>query len=133
MVSLRSSTMLGAALSLLACFSSLATAGPVIRSSDLAVKDYHPAPRAWSNLGPAPRDHLIHLTIGLSQSRFHELERHLNEGTGHSQIQMLNESQSFFEQSPTPLTLVTDSISPLRKCTNSSSPPMTPLLQSTTG
>ncbi|KAK5220497.1 hypothetical protein LTR72_007119 [Exophiala xenobiotica] len=79
MAPLQSATMLGAVLSLLACFPSFATAGPVTRSSDLAVKDYHPAPRAWSNLGPAPSDHLIHLTIGLSQSRFHELERHLNE------------------------------------------------------
>ena len=92
MTPLQSSTMLGAALSLLACFWSLAIAGPVTRSSDLAVKDYHPAPRAWSNLGPAPSDHLIHLTIGLSQSRFRELERHLNEGTGNSKIQVFEES-----------------------------------------
>jgi tripeptidyl-peptidase-1 len=84
--------MLGAVLSLLACFSSFATAGPVTRSSDLAVKDYHPAPRPWSNLGPAPSDHLIHLTIGLSQSHFRELERHLNEGMGTSKIQVFHES-----------------------------------------
>ncbi|KAJ9646887.1 hypothetical protein H2204_000579 [Knufia peltigerae] len=74
-----SPTMLTTALSLWACFSQLATAGPIVRRSDLAVKDFHPAPKTWSNLGPAPEDHLIHLKIGLSQSRFSELERHLHE------------------------------------------------------
>jgi hypothetical protein len=71
-----------AALSLLSCFqTSLVAAGPVTRRSDLIVKDYHRAPRGWTNAGPAPAEHLIHLTIGLSQSRFDELERHLYEGT----------------------------------------------------
>ncbi|KIW11375.1 hypothetical protein PV08_10675 [Exophiala spinifera] len=74
------------ALSLWACFSSLATAGPVVRRSDLAIKDYHPAPRAWSNIGPAPEDHLIHLKIGLSQGRFNELERHLHEVSDPSHV-----------------------------------------------
>ncbi|KIX00814.1 uncharacterized protein Z518_09879 [Rhinocladiella mackenziei CBS 650.93] len=69
--------MLAATLPLLA--SSFVAAGPVARRVDLVVKDHHPAPRAWSNLGPAPGEHLIHLTIGLSQSRFSELERHLYE------------------------------------------------------
>lgn len=73
--------MLASALTVWACFSSLATAGPVVRRSDLAIKDYHQAPKAWSNIGPAPEDHLIHLKIGLSQGRFNELERHLHEGT----------------------------------------------------
>ncbi|ETI25224.1 hypothetical protein G647_04597 [Cladophialophora carrionii CBS 160.54] len=72
--------MLAAALSLLSCFQpSLVAAGPVTRRSDLVVKDFHRAPRAWTNLGRAPTEHLIHLTIGLSQSRFDELERHLYE------------------------------------------------------
>ncbi|KAI1612401.1 peptidase S8/S53 domain-containing protein [Exophiala viscosa] len=78
MAPLRSSAIVATALSLLACFQS-SIAGPVVRRSDLAVKDYHPAPRAWANLGRAPEDHLIHLTIGLTQSRFAELERHLYE------------------------------------------------------
>ncbi|EXJ59953.1 hypothetical protein A1O7_04101 [Cladophialophora yegresii CBS 114405] len=72
--------MLAAALSLLSCFQpSLVAAGPVARRSDLVVKDFHRAPKAWTNLGPAPTEHLIHLTIGLSQNRFDELERHLYE------------------------------------------------------
>ncbi|OCT47745.1 Tripeptidyl-peptidase sed3 [Cladophialophora carrionii] len=80
MASLRAPTMLAAALSLLSCFQpSLVAAGPVTRRSDLVVKDFHRAPRAWTNLGRAPTEHLIHLTIGLSQSRFDELERRLYE------------------------------------------------------
>jgi tripeptidyl-peptidase-1 len=85
MVLARAPAILATALSLLACFqSSSVTAGPIVRRSDLAVKDYHPAPRAWANLGRAPGHHLIQLTIGLSQSRFSELERHLYEGTTES-------------------------------------------------
>jgi len=81
MAPLQTPAMLTAGLSLLNCFqSAFVAAGPLARRSNLAVKDYHPAPRAWSNLGPAPSEHLIHLTIGLSQSRFDELERHLYEG-----------------------------------------------------
>ena len=68
-----------AALSLLSC--SFVAAGPVTRRSDAFVKDFHKAPRYWLNLGPAPSDHTIHLTIGVSQGRFNELERHLYEGT----------------------------------------------------
>ncbi|EXJ89839.1 hypothetical protein A1O3_02906 [Capronia epimyces CBS 606.96] len=72
--------MLTTALSLLSCFqASLVAAGPIIRLSDLSVKDYHPAPRGWMKQGRAPSTHLIHLTIGLSQGRFSELERHLYE------------------------------------------------------
>lgn len=81
MATLRASVIVAAALSLLSCFqSSLVAAGPVIHRSDLFVKDYHPAPRAWTKQERAPGTHWIHLTIGLSQSRFHELERNLYEG-----------------------------------------------------
>ena len=81
MALLRAPTILIAALSLLSCFQApLVGAGPVTRRSDFVVKDYHRVPRGWTNLGPAPTDHLIRLTIGLSQSRFDELERHLYEG-----------------------------------------------------
>jgi len=84
MAPLQASTMLATALSLLGCFQApLVAAGPVSRRSDLVVKDFHPAPKAWTNLGPAPGEHLIRLTIGLSQSRFDELERHLYEGRRH--------------------------------------------------
>jgi len=80
MAPLAASTMLAAALSLLSCFQpSLVAAGPVTRRSDMIVKDFHPAPRKWSNLGPAPEEHLMHMKIGLVQSQFKELERHLYE------------------------------------------------------
>lgn len=61
-------------------FAAFTVASPVSRRSDFVVKDYHPAPRAWTNIGRAPKDHLLHLRIGLSQGRFDELERHLFEG-----------------------------------------------------
>jgi tripeptidyl-peptidase I len=57
-----------------------ALASPVARRSDLVVKDYHRAPPAWANIGVPPAEHMLHLTIGLTQSRFSELERHLYEG-----------------------------------------------------
>lgn len=36
-------------------------------------------PRGWQKVSAAPADHIIHLRIGLPQSRFDELERHLYE------------------------------------------------------
>ncbi|EKM79916.1 hypothetical protein AGABI1DRAFT_72616 [Agaricus bisporus var. burnettii JB137-S8] len=36
-------------------------------------------PRGWQRLSAAPADHIIHLRIGLPQSRFDELEKHLYE------------------------------------------------------
>ena len=58
--------------------SSLAT--PVSVRSTYAVKDTHFVPKKWKRVGPAPTDHLISLQIGLKQSQFAELERHLYEG-----------------------------------------------------
>lgn len=63
----------------------LVTLSPVIGSpiqarSSYAVKDTHFVPRKWNNVGPAPSDHRINLQIGLKQSQFSELERHLYEG-----------------------------------------------------
>jgi len=51
--------------------------------SQYAVKDRHYVPKQWSRIGPAPADHLIRLQIGLKQSQFSELERHLYEGIVH--------------------------------------------------
>lgn len=48
-------------------------------SSSYALKEAHNVPRTWTQLGPAPRDHMLDLQIGLKQSRFDELERHLLE------------------------------------------------------
>jgi tripeptidyl-peptidase-1 len=36
-------------------------------------------PNGWQRLSAAPADHIIHLRIGLPQSRFDELEKHLYE------------------------------------------------------
>ncbi|KAK5015812.1 hypothetical protein LTR60_002699, partial [Cryomyces antarcticus] len=47
--------------------------------SPYAVKDSHFVPPKWSRVGPAPADHTINLQIGLKQSQFDELERHLFE------------------------------------------------------
>lgn len=41
------------------------------------VKDYHKAPLGWQNIGRAPREHVLYLRIGLSQSDFPELVRQL--------------------------------------------------------
>lgn len=50
------------------------------RRSEYAVKERHHVPRQWSRISSAPSQHLIQLSIGLKQSRFSELERHLYEG-----------------------------------------------------
>lgn len=47
--------------------------------SDYAVKDAHHIPRSFSWVGPAPKHHVVNLRIGLKQSKFDELERHLYE------------------------------------------------------
>jgi tripeptidyl-peptidase-1 len=49
--------------------------------SPYAVKETHPVPKRWLEIGPAPGEHKIILQIGLKQSRFDELEQHLYEGT----------------------------------------------------
>ena len=45
-----------------------------------SVKDSHPVPRGWSNIGTAPSDHVINVQIGLTQHQVQELERNLYEG-----------------------------------------------------
>lgn len=57
-----------------------ALATPIRARTPYAVKESHYVPRQWSNTGPAPESHVIHLHIGLKQSQFDELERHLYEG-----------------------------------------------------
>lgn len=53
--------------------------GPSKRDT-YAVKDKHHVPRLWKRIRPAPEQHVLNLQIGLKQSRFDELERHLYEG-----------------------------------------------------
>ena len=57
-----------------------ALGSPVRAHSAYAVKDSHVVPSKWTKVGPAPADHWISLQIGLKQSHFDELERHLYEG-----------------------------------------------------
>ncbi|KAA6408198.1 MAG: tripeptidyl peptidase [Lasallia pustulata] len=55
----------------------IALSSPVHPCTPYAVKDSHVVPRKWTRVGPAPTDHRINLQIGLKQSQFDELERHL--------------------------------------------------------
>lgn len=50
-----------------------------VKRTDFAVKDSHHVPRKWTQVGYPDADHLIALRIGLKQSSFDELERHLCE------------------------------------------------------
>lgn len=54
---------------------------PLRSRTEYAVKDTHNVPSKWHEVGPAPSHALLHLHIGLKQSQFDELERHLYEGT----------------------------------------------------
>jgi tripeptidyl-peptidase I len=49
-------------------------------ASPYQLKEFHPIPRGWTQLGRAPASHSIRLEIGLKQSRFDELEKSLYEG-----------------------------------------------------
>lgn len=44
------------------------------------VKSNHPIPSQWQKLDRAPADHRLEMRIGLTQSRFNDLERELYEG-----------------------------------------------------
>lgn len=61
-------------------FSALVSCTPGRSRSSYAVKDSHRVPKEWTRVGQAPGEHMISLEIGLKQSRFDELERHLLEG-----------------------------------------------------
>lgn len=57
--------------------------------SNYAVKERHHVPRKFKRIGPAPSQHKIRLQIGLKQSQFAELERHLYEGS-HEKLRLVN-------------------------------------------
>lgn len=61
------------------------------------VKDSHHVPRGWKRVRRAPADHVIDLQIGVKQSNFQELERHLYEGkrcgTLHGLLQPMSKSK----------------------------------------
>ena len=73
-----------AALLTLSVATSFVFGSPIRARSTYEVKETHNVPSKWSRVGPAPGDHLINLSIGLKQSQFDELERHLYEGTSSS-------------------------------------------------
>ncbi|OTA61978.1 tripeptidyl-peptidase 1 precursor [Hypoxylon sp. EC38] len=54
-------------------------ANPVGSRTPYRVKDSHHVPRGWRRVRRAPADHVIDLQIGVKQSNFAELERHLYE------------------------------------------------------
>lgn len=56
----------------------LAAAAPL--ENYYAIKETHTVPPSFTCIGDAPKDHRMHLSVGLKQSRFDELERHLFEG-----------------------------------------------------
>ena len=66
-------------LALLAASSTILSS-PLPSRTEYAVKDTHNVPSKWYEVGPAPAHKLLHLHIGLKQSQFDELERHLYEG-----------------------------------------------------
>lgn len=54
---------------------------PIQSRTEYAVKGKHPVPRPWKQIGRAAPTQMLHLQIGVKQSQFDELERHLYEGT----------------------------------------------------
>ena len=73
--------MLGASVFLTVAVAVQAVFGsPVQSRTAYAVKEAHRVPRRWVKLGRAPADRMMNLQIGVKQSQFDELERHLYEG-----------------------------------------------------
>jgi tripeptidyl-peptidase-1 len=52
---------------------------PIQSRSVYAVKERHNLPRGWKNAGRASKSQMMYLRIGVKQSKFDELERHLYE------------------------------------------------------
>jgi tripeptidyl-peptidase-1 len=74
--------MLGASVLLTVAVAVQAVFGSPIKSrTAYAVKETHRVPRRWQKMGRAPADRMLNLQIGVKQSQFDELERHLYEGT----------------------------------------------------
>jgi tripeptidyl-peptidase-1 len=68
-------TLLSAAVGIQAVFAS-----PIRARTPYSVKETHFVPHKWIRRGRAPGSHMIQMQIGLKQSQFDELERHLYEG-----------------------------------------------------
>lgn len=73
--------MLGTSILLTLAIAAEAVVGTPIQSrTSYAVKEKHWVPKRWTKMGRAPADRMLNLQIGVKQSNFGELERHLNEG-----------------------------------------------------
>ena len=73
--------MLGASILLTIALAAEAILGnPIQVRTAYAVKEKHWVPKRWTKMGRAPSEKMINLQIGVKQSNFGELERHLNEG-----------------------------------------------------
>lgn len=81
---------------------------PVRPRSPFIIKESHPVPTKWTEIGPAAADHAIELRIGLKQSQFAELERHLYEGRSEHTSRFLHQLMRR-AQYPIPNKLVTGS------------------------
>lgn len=57
-----------------------ALAAQIKSRTPMMVKETHFAPSKFAKVGIPESDHMINLRIGLANTRFHELERHLYEG-----------------------------------------------------
>lgn len=69
--------MKGTGIIVAAAFLAGSALGKPFKRTDFAVKDTHHVPRRWKQVGYPEADHKIALRIGLKQSSFDELERHL--------------------------------------------------------
>jgi len=58
----------------------VAVSSPLKVRSPYVVKDTFNVPAKWTNLGPAPEDHVVELRIGVKQGDFEQLEKTLYEG-----------------------------------------------------
>jgi tripeptidyl-peptidase I len=65
---------------------------PVHSRTAYAVKETHRVPRKWTKMGRAPADRMLNLQIGVKQSQFDELERHLYEGWSTPLLQLAQET-----------------------------------------
>lgn len=57
-----------------------AVSTPIQARTAYSIKGKHPVPRQWTRRDRAPRTQMLQLQIGVKQSNFADLERHLYEG-----------------------------------------------------
>jgi tripeptidyl-peptidase-1 len=72
--------MLSASIFLIAAAVQAVFSKPIQSRTAYAVKGAHPVPRQWIQRDRAPQGQMLSLQIGVKQSQFGELERHLYEG-----------------------------------------------------